>query len=218
MPTNRIPFGILLPAVATVIAAAPATAQAQGTAPALASAFTVYGAYRGGGGFTAAASGASLSFESSAAGALSLDLPLDGSRQWQLYLSHQRTELEAAPAGAPGAAAGPWPLTVTYLHIGGTSFFQGPVGQGPYVVGGLGATVFSPGQSGYSNEIRPSMNLGIGYQWPLAQRLALRLEARGYLTLVNSSGGLFCSGGCVLVLEGDTVTQGEVQLGLSYRF
>lgn len=216
MPTNRIPFGILLPAIATVIAAVPATAKAQ--APALASAFTVYGAYRGGGSFTDAASGASLSFESSAAGALSLDLPLDGSRQWQLYLSHQRTELEAAPAGAPGAAASPWPLTVTYLHIGGTSFFQGPVGQGPYVVGGLGATVFSPGQSGYSNEIRPSMNLGIGYQWPLAERLALRLEARGYVTLVNSSGGLFCSGGCVLVLEGDTVTQGEVQLGLSYRF
>jgi hypothetical protein len=216
MPTNRIPFGILLPAIATAIAAAPATAKAQ--APALASAFTVYGAYRGGGSFTDAASGASLSFESSAAGAFSLDLPLDGSRQWQLYLSHQRTELEVAPAVAPGAAASPWPLTVTYLHIGGTSFFQGPVGQGPYVVGGLGATVFAPGQSGYSNEIRPSMNLGIGYQWPLAERLALRLEARGYVTLVNSSGGLFCSGGCVLVLEGDTVTQGEVQLGLSYRF
>jgi len=48
--------------------------------------------------------------------------------------------------------------------------------------------------------------------------VALRLEARGYATLVNSSGGLFCSGGCTLQIEGDTLTQGEVQLGLSFRF
>jgi hypothetical protein len=216
MPTHRTPFGTLLSAIAIATATATATAQAQAQAPA--GAFAIYGGYRGGGSFTDAASGGALPFEDSAAGAVSLDLALDGSRQWQLYVSHQRTRLAVDAAAAPGAAAGTWPLTVTYLHFGGTSFFQGPVGQGPYVVGGLGATVFAPGQSGYSTEIRPSMNLGIGYQWPLAQRLALRLEARGYFTLVNSSGGLFCSGGCVLVLEGDTVTQGELQLGLSYRF
>ena len=210
MSKIRIPVGAPL----LLLALATAAAHAQGPSHAV----TVYGAYRGGGSFTDATSGESLPFQDSAAGAISLDFPLDGSRQWQLYLSHQRTELEVDPAAAPGAAGSTWPLTVTYLHLGGTSFFQGPVGQGPYVVGGLGATVFSPGQDGYSTEIRPSMNVGIGYQFLLGQQLALRLEARGYVTLVNSNGGLFCSGGCVLVVKGDTVTQGEVQLGLSYRF
>jgi hypothetical protein len=66
--------------------------------------------------------------------------------------------------------------------------------------------------------LRPSLNLGVGYQLPLAQQLALRFEARGYVTVVNSSAGLFCSGGCVFKIKGDAVTQGEAQLGLSYCF
>jgi hypothetical protein len=91
------------------------------------------------------------------------------------------------------------------------------VGRGPYFVGGLGATLFNPA-SGYSSELYPSINIGFGYQWPLGDKLAVRVEARGYATLVNSSGGVFCSGGCVISIKGDTVTQGEVMLGLSSRF
>ena len=67
-------------------------------------------------------------------------------------------------------------------------------------------------------ELRASINLGIGYQVPVGDTFALRFEARGYATLVNSSGGLFCSGGCVVSIEGDVVTQGELMLGLSARF
>ena len=85
-------------------------------------------------------------------------------------------------------------------------------------MGGLGATLFEPGSEGFENELRASMNLGIGYQLPLGERMALRIEARGYATLVNSSGGLFCSGGCTISIKGDTMTQGEVQLGLSFRY
>jgi hypothetical protein len=84
-------------------------------------------------------------------------------------------------------------------------------------VGGLGATVFDP-DGGYDTELRASLNLGIGYQVPLGEKFAVRFEARGYATLVNSSGGLFCSGGCVISIEGDVVTQGEAMLGLSYRY
>ena len=86
------------------------------------------------------------------------------------------------------------------------------------MVGGLGATLFSPGTNGFSSEWRPSMNVGLGYQWPLGGRLALRAEARWYVTLVNSQGGLFCSGGCVIRVSGDTFTQGDAQLGLSLEF
>jgi hypothetical protein len=41
---------------------------------------------------------------------------------------------------------------------------------------------------------------------------------RGYGTLVNSSGGVFCSGGCVVSISGDSIGQGEVMLGLTTRF
>jgi hypothetical protein len=179
------------------------------------SAVTLYGGYRDGGSFTDEANGRRLRLDSAGSGAASLDLGLDGSRQLQVYVAHQRTRLAVAPvASAPTTL----PVRISYLHLGGTNFFDGPIGAGPYVAGGLGATLFEPGLAGYSNELKPSLNLGIGWQFTLGQQVALRLEARGYATLVNSSGGLFCSGGCTLQIKGDTVTQGEVQLGLSFRF
>jgi len=186
------------------------------------SAVTLYGAYRGGGSFADAASGQTLGLDGSAAWAISYDRDLDGSRQLQFYLSYQNTHLalDRAAVGSPPASAAPAPLPikVIYFHVGGINYFDGPIGQGPYVVGGLGATLFAPGSSGTRDEVRPSLNLGIGYQATLGERLALHLETRGYVTVVNSSGGLFCSGGCVLKIKGDAVTQGEVQLGMSYRF
>jgi hypothetical protein len=62
------------------------------------------------------------------------------------------------------------------------------------------------------------MNIGLGYQWMLSKQVALRAEARGYLTLINSSGQFFCSGGCVVSIRGDTTTQIEGLLGLSFGF
>jgi len=194
------------------------TALGAGAAPEGGNAVTLYGAYRSGGSFTDTTSQQSLDLASSAAGAISVDFALDASRQVQWYLSHQRTELDLSAASTSASTPNPMPLQLTYLHLGGTNFFEGSLGKGPYVVGGLGLTLFTPGLDGLSNEVRPSMNLGLGYQWPLGQRIALRAEVRGYVTLVNSGGGFFCSGGCVVSIQGDTLTQGEVQLGLSFGF
>jgi hypothetical protein len=179
------------------------------------SAFTVYGGFRDGGSFTDVDTGEKLKLDSSAAGSLALDFGLDTSRQWQIFLSHQRTDMSLA--GTSASAGESLGMNVTYLHFGGTNFFGGAVGKGAYVVGGLGATVFDP-DAGLDAELRASINLGIGYQVPVGETFALRFEARGYATLVNSSGGLFCSGGCVVSIEGDVVTQGELMLGLSARF
>ena len=206
----------VLPGIVLTLSGAAATAQTtQG-------AVTLSGAYRGGGSFADATSGQTLRLDDSSAWAISYDRDLDGSRQLQFYVSYQNTHLalDRASAGNPpaGVAPAPLPIKVIYFHVGGINYFDGPIGQGPYVVGGLGATLFAPGSSGTRDEVRPSLNLGIGYQATLGERVALRLETRGYVTVVNSSGGLFCSGGCVLKIKGDAVTQGEVQLGLSYRF
>jgi len=178
-------------------------------------AFTLYAAYRDGGSFTDATTGKTLPIEASGAGSVSLDLGLDAGRQVQLYLSRQNSQISVEQTGAPPSKL---PMKVTYLHIGGTNFLDGKIGRGVYLVGGLGATLFEPGSEGYENELRASLNLGIGYQLPLGERFALRIEARGYATLVNSSGGMFCSGGCAVSIKGDTVTQGDVQLGLSFRY
>jgi hypothetical protein len=175
------------------------------------SGFTLYGGWRGGGSFESG-NGDSATLGGSFAGSAALDLGYDAARQIQVFASYQSTELPAF-AGNPAL-----PLRVGYLHLGGTNYFDGQVGRGGYVVGGLGATVLSPDTSGLSSEWRPSMNIGIGWQWPLADKVSLRVEARGYLTLINSNGSLFCSGGCIVSIQGDLMTQAEAMVGLSVGF
>ena len=58
----------------------------------------------------------------------------------------------------------------------------------------------------------------MGYYWPLNDNVALRAEARGFATFVNSSGGFLCSGGCVVVLSSDIFMQYEAMIGLTARF
>jgi hypothetical protein len=196
-----------------------AAAGSSSAAQSLDSALTIYAAYRDGGTFTDATTGSSLPIEASGAGSISLDFGLDAKRQVQLFASRQSSQINVQQASAPsGTLPSKLPIKVTYFHIGGTNFLEGRIGRGAYVVGGLGATLFEPGADGFENELRPSMNLGLGYQLPLGERFALRFEARGYFTLVNSSGGMFCSGGCTISIKGDTISQGDVQLGLSFRF
>jgi len=195
-----------------LLACVAGTAAAQATR----SAVTLYGGFRSGGTLTDVDSSAPLRIEDAAVGAISLDLPLDFNRQYQLYLSHQRTQLDTGSA-AP-ATPTRVPLRITYLHLGGNLFVDGQVGSGVYLVGGVGLTVFDPGGGPYTAEIRPSLNLGIGYEFPLGDRASLRFEARSYATLVNSSGGFLCNSGCVVNVRGDLVSQGEVQIGLSAHF
>lgn len=196
---------------ALLATAAPAFAQ---------NAVTIYGGYAGGGSFEqAAGSGtASADLASSAAGAASIDWALDAARNVQLFASGQRTTLQLPPGSVAAGSPSSTSLRIGYLHLGGSNFFEGTAGQGAYLAGGLGATFLSPDLAGLSNEVRPSMSLALGWEQPLAPSLALRMEMRGYVTLVNSSGGFFCSGGCVVSLKGDALVQGEALLGLSLRY
>jgi hypothetical protein len=179
-------------------------------------AFTVYGGYRQGGKFYDEHDGSqSFKLKSGAVAALSYDWNLAEGGQAQLFYSFQRTSL-------PGAAAGRTeevPINLSYLHLGGRVFFDTNADlTGSYLVGGVGATIFSPRNGGLSTEVRPSINVGFGQQWVMSRNWALRAELRGYATIINSGGGFMCSGGCVVSIRGDSVTQFEGLLGLSYLF
>ena len=179
-------------------------------------AVTLYGGARAGGEFVDQNAGdATVKLDSGAAGSLSFEWLLADGRQAQLFYSFQRSALPGSVQGGTGDVA----VNISYLHAGGRVYFEGNYDEsGSYLVGGLGITHLSPRPDGLSSEVRPSMNLGLGYQWMLSKQLALRTEVRGYVTLVNSSGGFFCSGGCVVAIRGDTMLQVEGMLGLSYGF
>lgn len=190
-------------AAAMLGAAAPAAAQAS---------ITLFGGYAGTSGIDDATSNASADVKNGATFGVAVGVPFDASRELQLLYNQQSTTL------TPGGGAAPFDLTIRHLHFGGTVFVDRAVGQGFYAVGGVGVTQFSPGTAGFDNEYKPSINVGFGYYLPLGDRVALLAEARGYFTLVNSSGGFLCSGGCVVVLKSDTVTQVEAKIGLMARF
>ena len=180
-------------------------------------ALTLYGGARSGGDFTDQnANDTSVNLKSGGAAALSYDWVLDDGRQAQVFYSFQRSALPGSVANQPSDIA----VNVGYLHIGGRVFFDGTHStSGSYLVGGLGITHFAPSLDGLSSEVRPSLNVGLGHQWMLSRQLALRTELRGYVTVVNSNGGFFCSGGaCLVKIRGDTLLQVEGLLGLSYAF
>ncbi len=190
---------------AAILAMAAGTAEAQFSV-------TLYGGYAASEGIDNVTTGTTASVESAPLYAVAFDYTLDPSRELQVLYAQQNTQL------APGGGMAPFDFTLRYLHVGGTFFFDGPIGTGPFAVGGLGATQMTPALSGLSSETRPSLNLGIGYQWALGKSFAVRAEARAFMTLINSSSGLFCSGGCVVVLSGDALLQGAAMLGISGRF
>src|SRR5262249_19419790 len=145
-------------------------------------AFTLYAGYRDGGRVTDVTTGGKLPIEASGIGAVSIDFRPDpkAGTQLQIYVSRQSSQVDARLATQPLAPAAPlpakFPMSVTYAHIGGTIYPGQKIGQGPYLVGGMGATLFEPDLQGLANELRPSISLGIGYQLPFGERLALRFE------------------------------------------
>jgi hypothetical protein len=192
---------------AVLLAAALAAAPAYGQV-----AITLYGGVMGSSGLSNATDDASVQVKSGAAWAAAAGTLADGGREIQLMYAQQATTVN------PGGGAAPFDLTVRYLHLGGTVFVDGPIDRGFYVAGGLGATQFAPNFIGYGNAYRASFNLGLGYYWPITKNVALRAEGRGFLSLVNSSGGFLCSGGCVVVLKSDFFAQYAGLLGVTATF
>jgi len=198
----------LVTIVALALCALPAQAQ---------SAITLYGGVRTGSGFEQVnPPNNAVDLQTTAAGSVAVEWG-GGARPFQLLFSYQRTKLELGQPSTPGAPT-EMPLQVGYLHIGGLNYFEGGPGRGPYVVGGLGATFLNPTLSGTSSRVRPSMNVGLGYQWPLSPSVALRSELRAYLTAINSSGSFFCSGGCVVQVQSTLMSQFEAMVGVTFGF
>jgi len=175
---------------------------------------SVFAGYRLGGEFSDLTTTQTWEASEGPAVALAFDFAIDHQRQYQLIVSRRNSALQASGFLSP---VGNIELAITYFQFGGVYHLE-EVGRGPYAVGGVGLTHFNPGEAGLSSETRFSLNLGFGYSIPLAKSVALKVEGRGYVTLVDSSSSFLCSGGCVVQIQGDTFGQGEVLAGIAVRF
>jgi opacity protein-like surface antigen len=177
--------------------------------------------YRVAGAFHDTSIDANRDIQEHASFGLALDLTDHAGTQWELSFTRQNTTIES-PANAP--AATPLDLRIDYLQFGGTYYWSetGRDGIAPYLVGGLGVTRFSPLRAGLDDRTEPSMNFGAGLRIPLSRHLALRIEGRGYVTLLKTQGSIFCGtgnvdSGCAIHARAAGLWQIEALVGLAFR-
>ncbi len=177
----------------------------------------LHGGYRTGGSLEDADTGEDRDFDDGDAIALALELRYaeGDDRYYQLWYSRQDSEVDDG-IEVHGA-------DIEYLHIGGTLPFGGYDRVQPYFAAGLGATRFSSSAAGADDRTRFSGSAAFGLEIPLAKYAAIRLEARGYLTAVDTSSAFFCKsddgeGVCRIVASGSSFLQAEALAGILVRF
>jgi len=81
----------------------------------------------------------------------------------------------------------------------------------------LGATRFIPGLDEYGSELKFTGGLGLGVKTYFSDNFGLRLEVRGFYTVVKGEGGLACvNGACLFAFTGSGLWQGDVGGGLVF--
>ncbi len=177
----------------------------------------LYGGYRVGGGLEDEATGGDRDLEDGSSFAVSLELRYGkgDDRYYQLWYSRQATEVDDG-LEMHGA-------DVEYLHIGGTLPFGDWERAQPYFAAGIGATRFSASGADTDDRTNFSGSAALGLEIALTPRAAIRFEARGYLTLVDTDGAFFCrtddgEGVCRIVASSSTILQAEALAGILVRF
>jgi len=177
---------------------------------------------RAGGSFDVedAVTGASDSVDLGSGTSFGIDLGLYQNEAgfYELLYSTQEASLDTN-----NVALGDIDVRVDYLQFGGTAFFDQGQHWLPYLSLTIGAARFEPQEGGYDSETKFAMSLGGGARFPISQNLAATLGLRAYVTVLSSDTDLFCvstgeNAGCLVKSSGNTLWQGEAQLGLTVRF
>jgi len=172
-----------------------------------------------GGDFEDASSATKLSLDDSSSLGLILNIRESANTQWEILYSRQATEADTT--GLP-ISSSMLDLDVHYVHGGGTYLFDGETAR-PFMSATLGASHFAPGLSGIDSETFFSFSIGAGLHIRPDERFGIRLEARGYGTLLGSSSSLFCESGpsgaiCAITVDGTVLWQFQGFAGFVFRF
>ena len=132
----------------------------------------------------------SFDFEDNDSQGIILDIAVAPNAFVEILYSTQETKLEE---GGTLFLDNPlFDIDVDYWHVGG--LYQFEYGRmKPFVVATLGITELDPQPRDLDSETKFSMGIGGGVKLMLAERLALRLEGRGFSTLVDTGEEVFCN-------------------------
>jgi hypothetical protein len=174
------------------------------------------GGYRMGGSLEDEETGDNRDLDEASSFAVSLELRYrkGDDRFYQLWYSRQSTSVSD---GTENHGAG------VDTCIGGTLPFGGWEHAQPYFAAGLGAARFSSSAPGVEDSTHFSGSAAFGLEVPLGKNAAIRFEARGYLTAVDTTTAFFCKsdngeGVCRIVASGSSIFQAEALAGILIRF
>ena len=183
------------------------------------SSFTVFGSLRTGGEFQEEETDIVYDAKDSSAYGLIWNTRHSGTTEWEVYFSHQPTEVQRQD---PLVDAPEFDLDLYTLQFGGTYLFDSE-GVQSYLVMTLGGTHMKADSEAGDSETYLSGSIGLGFKFLETQRVGFRLEARANGVLVRDNSRLFCRTGpdlnaCLVEIQGDFFTQVEIMAGLTFRF
>ena len=171
--------------------------------------------YRSSGSFEDPDTGESIDLDESSSYGIILNVDHDANTQWEFMLSHQATELQT---GSLFVGDGRFDLDVTYFSAGGIYVWHDESIE-PFIGAGIGVTHMAPDDSRYDSETRAMLQFVGGYKFHLTEQIGLRIEIRGYGTLMDSDAAIFCgNGACIARVQSDGFGQMEVNAGVMMRF
>ena len=178
-----------------------------------------YGGYRFGGTFAEAVNGTTIELDDSESFGLIFNARHSPVTQWEVLYAHQETSAETTGIDVGNAELD---LGIDYLHGGGTYLFDGTWVR-PFLSATVGMTRIDVQSAGFDDDAFFSFSMGLGIQLRPTERLGLRLEARGFGTVVDSDTDLFCRTGpdenvCAVRIDGDVMWQMEAIAGVVFRF
>lgn len=180
---------------------------------------TPYGAYRVGGKFEEQDTAISIDIDDGGSYGLIFNAKHSPVTQWEIIYSRQETNADAAGLGLSNLSPD---LSVEYLQAGGTYLWDGEHVR-PYLAATIGGTRIDVSSPGFDDDTFLSFSLGLGLQLRPSSRLGIRLEARGFGTLLDSDSDLFCEFGpsnniCAVRIDGTLMWQTEAIAGIVFRF
>jgi opacity protein-like surface antigen len=180
---------------------------------------TPYGGYRFGGSFSQVDSEFAIDLDDSGSYGLIFNARHTEITQWEVIYSHQEPSADTTGLNLNDPRLD---LGIDYLQGGGTYLWDGR-GMRPFLSATIGATRIEVQNDGFSDDFFFSFSMGLGVQFRPSDRLGIRLEARGFGTIVDSETDIFCQSDpnnalCAVRVEGDVMWQMEAMAGLVFRF
>jgi hypothetical protein len=203
-----VPDRAVLIAIALVLAAAPAVAQTIEITP--------FGGYRVGGSIGEVTAGPVIDDDGGPSVGVVVDVvfgtPTNGLKVEGVF-SHEEAELKVRTGSFDPPAY--VRAQVDHLLVGGSQDLTDGRAR-PFLSGLLGITRYAvPGDT----EIRFALGVGTGIKFYATPHIGVRLDARGYMTIVNLGGAGVCGGyGCAIRFDVSPAFQADLTAGLLIAF